>query len=144
MQTGHEKELLQTEGNTVLGFAAGWALSPDGKDIAFAIREGANSPFVLKIISVETGDIKDTGIEGVFQIAWTAGGSRLVFTKNLKELWAVSVAQGEPKKVLAWNDMLLFPSIHPDGQRIAFFSGGYVSEMWVMENFLPQAIAMGK
>jgi len=144
MQTDRENELLQTEGSTVLAFAGGWALSQDGTNIAFAIREGANNPFVLKIISVETGDIKDTKIEGVLQTAWTADGRYLVFTRNLKELWAVSVEQGEPEKLLEWNEMLLFPSIHPDGQRIAFFSGGYVSEMWVMENFLPEAIAIGK
>jgi len=140
MQTGRKKELLQTEGSTVLAFAAGWALSPDGKNIAFSIREGVNSPYALKIISVQTGSIKDTGIDGVWQIAWTEDGRHLVFTRNLKELWAVSVEQGEPKKLLEWNEMLLGPSIHPDGQRIAFFSGGYVSEMWVMENFLPQGI----
>jgi Tol biopolymer transport system component len=142
MLTGREKELLKTEGSTVLAFAAGWALSPDGKNIAFAIREGADSPYVLKIISVETGDIKGTGIDGVWQIAWTDDGRHLVFTKNLKELWTVPIEQGEPKKLLGWNEMLLFPSIHPDGQRIAFFSGGYVSEMWTMENFLPEQ--MGK
>jgi beta-lactamase regulating signal transducer with metallopeptidase domain/Tol biopolymer transport system component len=146
MQTGHEKELLQTEGRTVLAFAAGWALSPDGKKIAFSIREGTDSPYVLKIISVDTGDIKDTGINDVWQITWTDDGNHFVFTKtkNLKELWTVPIEQGEPKKLLEWNEMLLFPSIHPDGQRIAFFSGGYVSEMWVMENFLPKDMAMGK
>jgi len=140
MQTGREKELLQTEGSTVLAFAAGWALSPDGKNIAFAIREGMDSPFVLKIISVKTGSIKDTGIDGAWQIAWTEDGRHLVFTRNLKELWTVSIEQGEPEKLLEWNEMLLCPSIHPDGQRIAFHSGGYVSEMWVMENFLPEEI----
>jgi Tol biopolymer transport system component/beta-lactamase regulating signal transducer with metallopeptidase domain len=146
MQTGHEKELLQTEGRTVLAFAAGWALSPDGKKIAFSIREGTDSPYVLKIISVETGNIKDTGINDVWQIIWTDDGNHFVFTKtnNLKELWTVPIEQGEPKKLLECNEMLLFPSIHPDGQRIAFFSGGYVSEMWVMKKFLPEAIAMGK
>jgi beta-lactamase regulating signal transducer with metallopeptidase domain/Tol biopolymer transport system component len=143
MQTGDEKELLQTEGSTVLAFAAGWALSTDGKKIAFSIREGTDSPYVLKIISVETGNIKDTGINDVWQITWADDGDHFVFTKtkNLKELWTVPIEQGEPEKIMEWNEMLLCPTIHPDGHRIAFFSGGYVSEMWVMKNFLPSAVA---
>jgi hypothetical protein len=27
--------------------------------------------------------------------------------------------------------------MHPDGSRIAFSSGRYEAEIWVMENFLP-------
>ena len=43
-----------------------------------------------------------------------------------------------PRKEMIWA-----PRMHPDGQRLAFHSGGYVSEMWVMENFLPEAVAVG-
>ncbi|MHC4325573.1 MAG: TolB family protein, partial [Planctomycetota bacterium] len=62
--------------------------------------------------------------------------------KNGKELWMVSAEGGEPRKLWEWNEMLWGPRIHPDGQRLAFFSGGYMSEMWVMENFLPTTVAV--
>jgi len=29
-------------------------------------------------------------------------------------------------------------SLHPDGRQIAFRSGHYGDEIWVMENFLPE------
>jgi hypothetical protein len=34
-------------------------------------------------------------------------------------------------------DGLQFLRVHPDGQRIAFDAGGYSSEVWLLENFLP-------
>jgi tricorn protease-like protein len=61
-----------------------------------------------------------------------------LFTRNLNELWCISAEEGEPQKLFEWKEMIMAPRIHPDGQRIAFHSGGYVSEMWVMENFLSE------
>jgi len=56
----------------------------------------------------------------------------------------VSARGGEAQKLWEWEQrqILRSPRIHPDGQRVAFFSGGYVSEMWGMENFLPKIVAI--
>ena len=143
METGNEKELLQTPADGALALApgSGWALSPDGKHVALSIREDAGKPFVLKIMSVESGECRTSDGEGIFQMAWTHDGRNLLVTKNVKELWRVSAEGGEPQKLLDWNEMIMGPRIHPDGRRVAFFSGGRVSELWVMKNFLPAAVA---
>jgi Tol biopolymer transport system component len=139
LETGNEKELLQTpaEGALALAPGSGWALSPDGKHVALSIREDAGKPFVLKIMSVESRECRTLDGEWFFQMAWTPDGRDLLVTKNVKELWRVSVEGCKHQKLLEWKEMIMGPRIHPDGQRLAFFSGGYVSEMWVMENFLP-------
>jgi len=141
LETGSEQELLQTDGGTALAFAGGWALSPDGKHVAYSIREDVNSPFVLKIVSVENGEARTIVRDEVWQAVWTNDGRHLLFTKNRNELWRVSASGSESRKLLEWKEMIMAPRIHPDGQRLAFFSGGYVSEMWVMENFLPASVA---
>jgi beta-lactamase regulating signal transducer with metallopeptidase domain/Tol biopolymer transport system component len=137
LETGSEKELLRTEGTTVLSpFIRGWALSEDGKHIAFSIRE--NNPFVLKIMSIADGQARTIIGDGmVTDVAWINDDRDLLFVKNLSQLCRVSVEGGVPQKLWEWKKMIVGPRLHPDGQRLAFHSGGYVSEMWVMENFLP-------
>jgi len=52
--------------------------------------------------------------------------------------WRVSADGGQPQKVRM--DGLAFPSVHPDGRHIAFTAGkSEGSEVWVMQNFLPDA-----
>ena len=70
-------------------------------------------------------------------------GQNLLFAKRKEKqqkcgLWKVSVDGGEPQNLGLMMERLAVLRIHPDGQRIAFHSGGYVSEMWVLENFLPE------
>ncbi|MCK4246870.1 PD40 domain-containing protein, partial [Candidatus Bipolaricaulota bacterium] len=133
METGREKELLRTEstGAAALLF---WALSPDGKHVALSIREDeVNRAFVLKIISVASGEARTVVGDSVGELAWVNDGRDLLFAKGFKELWRVSAEGGEPRKLWEWKQMLWGLRIHPDGQRIAFFSGGNMSEMWVME-----------
>jgi Tol biopolymer transport system component len=137
IETGSEKEIFQLEGSSL----AFWSLSPDGKEVAYSIREGeAGTPFVLKIMSVETGESRTLVEDMGFFPAWSIDGRDVFFTR-LNELWRVSASGSEPRKLLEWKEMIMIPCIHPDGQHIAFHSGGYVSEMWVMENFLPRAFA---
>jgi Tol biopolymer transport system component len=82
------------------------------------------------------------------RLAWTPDGRYILFGKGKcstdqplyadepLELWRVPAEGGEPQKLLAM-DGLRHISIHPDGQRIVFTGGKAVSEVWVMENFLP-------
>ena len=143
LETGREKELLRTEGAAMLSpFIRSWALSEDGKHIAYSIREEANSPFVLKIMSIADRQIRTiVGNDIVMEVAWINDDRDLLFVKNLSELCRVSVEGGVPQKLWKWKEMIVGPRLHPDGQRLAFHSGGYASEMWVMENFLPTTVA---
>jgi len=149
METGHEKELLHTgamEAITLSPFGAGWALSPDGNHMALSVREGetdkALKPLVLKIMSVASEEARIVAEPSICDLTWTSDGRDLLYVKNGMELWRVSAEGGEPRKLWEWKEMLWGPRIHPDGQRLAFFSGGNVSEMWVMENFLPETVAV--
>jgi len=140
IETGSEKE-LQFAGTSF----AFWSLSPDGKEVAYSIREGgAGSTFVLKIVSIETGESRTLVEDAGFFPVWSSDGRDVLFTRNVNELWRVSAEGGEPHKLFEWKEMIMAPRIHPDGQRIAFHSGGYVSEMWVMENFLPTTVAAAR
>jgi Tol biopolymer transport system component len=149
METGREKELLRSEsmGAAALLF---WALSPDGKHVALSVvalsvgEDGMNRAFVLKIISVASGEARTVVGDSVGELAWINDGRDLLFAKGFKELWRVSAEGGEPRKLWEWKQMLWGLRIHPDGQRIAFFSGGNMSEMWVMENFLPTGVSQAK
>jgi hypothetical protein len=54
---------------------------------------------------------------------------------------------GEPEKTGIAMIQLRHFSVHPDGRRIAFSSRGVETkspEVWVMENFLPEAKAKKK
>jgi Tol biopolymer transport system component/beta-lactamase regulating signal transducer with metallopeptidase domain len=139
IETGDEKEILDIGDVMSANSLAFWSLSPDGKEVAYSIREGeAGKPFVLKIMSMETGESRTLMAEMVLFLLWSPDGRDVLFTRNLNELWCISAEEGEPQKLFEWKEMIMAPRIHPDGQRIAFHSGGYVSEMWVMENFLSE------
>jgi Tol biopolymer transport system component/beta-lactamase regulating signal transducer with metallopeptidase domain len=148
LETSHEKDLLQSrsiEATALSPFSGGWALSPDGKHMALSVREGETDkplkPLVLKIMSVESGKVRKVAGSSVSELTWTNDGSDLLFVKNGNELWRISAEGGEPRKLWEWKQKIWSPRIHPDGKRIAFFSGGNVSEMWLIENFLPESTA---
>jgi Tol biopolymer transport system component/beta-lactamase regulating signal transducer with metallopeptidase domain len=139
IETGTEKEILNIGDVMSANSLAFWSLSPDGREVAYSIREGeAGKPFVLKIMSMETGESRTLMAEMILFLLWSPDGRDVLFTRKLNELWRISAEGGKPQKLFEWKEMIMAPCIHPDGQRIAFFSGGYVSEMWVMENFLPE------
>jgi Tol biopolymer transport system component len=85
-------------------------------------------------------------------VVWSANGQSLVFPRQKEpsaanlawRLWRVPVAGGAARDLgleMSGFDSL---SAHPDGQQIAFSSAGPEArsgEVWVMENFLPDARA---
>ncbi len=79
-------------------------------------------------------------------ITWTADGKYILFTmKELKkddgkwELCRISADGGELEKLGLEMSNFFNLSVHPDGRHIAFSSSGQSgSEVWVMENFLPE------
>jgi Tol biopolymer transport system component len=82
--------------------------------------------------------------ESLSGVAWTRDGSRLLFSragKGKPELWRIPSQGGEPTNLgLAANENARI-SFHPDGRRIAFTAGETNTEVWVMENFLPDSRA---
>jgi len=54
------------------------------------------------------------------------------------ELWRISLEGGKPEKVGLAMKRLRELRVHPDGRQIVFAAGGRKTEVWVMENFLPE------
>ena len=79
-------------------------------------------------------------------VAWTPDGRDLIFGKSRPfdvppdfktELWKIPASGGQPQKIELAADSVWDVHIRPDGKRIAYNSGTWGQEIWVMENFLP-------
>lgn len=148
LETHRERELYRTS-----TYIYRLALSPDGRRLAFFEAPRAVRPTVVKIIPALGGEPSElyTLKEGKrfswgVGLSWTPDGNHVVVgapdaTNEPDVLWMIPAKGGEPSK-LELGIKVSHMSLHPDGRRIAFTrpepSGG--SEVWVMENFLPQDI----
>jgi len=70
-------------------------------------------------------------------VRWTPDGEHLLFCKRKKELWKINVQTGEQQQIGQTVENLVGAAIHPDGRQIALTVEQKGSELWVMENFLP-------
>lgn len=129
------------------------AVSPDGRWVA--IRYRAEGKAVLRIVPTMGGETRDLfrGGEGdqVMGIAWTPDSRHVIFSAgNFLEkpgLWRVPLEGGEARPMgleMSWLATYGI-DVHPHGRRIAFHATDgpdrYSSEIWVMENFLPEMAA---
>jgi serine/threonine protein kinase/Tol biopolymer transport system component len=133
--TGQETELYQTR-----GMVRGLDVSPDGKWLAF--YRGQNSLIVVssgggeprKVIQLDEEELADS----YAFVRWTPDGEHLLFCKRKKELWKVHVETGEQQQIGPAIENLIGAAMHPDGRQITFTVEQKGSELWVMENFLPE------
>jgi Tol biopolymer transport system component len=126
------------------------ALSPDGQMLAYTTYGQETQTSTLKTIPAAGGETRDLHIlkapQGFRSIAWTADGQGILFSKLLSdkmeeqkcELWRIPVEGGAAQNLGLSMDQLSITSINPDGKHIAYMSGRYRGEVWVMENFLPE------
>jgi Tol biopolymer transport system component len=122
LETGREKELLRGAPFPLVGYV--WALSPDGKWLAFISRlGGVETPRTLNIVSTTGGEPKELlrkeAAERPRALAWTPNSQHLLFLVR-NELWRIPVEGGEARKLWQWEKGLQGMKVHPDGQRIAF------------------------
>jgi Tol biopolymer transport system component len=144
--TGQEKELYSVADPSY--YCAGVALSRDGQQLAFAVREAASQSKILRILPASGGEARDLlhEVQMPFpgSIAWAPDGRSLLFAKQPNprdqktELWMISVEGGDPRKLDLTAKNMRDLRAHPDGRHIAFTSMGDKSEIWAMENFLPR------
>jgi Tol biopolymer transport system component len=136
LATGQEKVLLGAWNNSM-------ALSPDGRQLAVATDKE------LKLIPAAGGEPRDlltvAAPESLGSVAWTPDGRQLLFLRGSKQssdLWRVPAEGGQPQKIGPLPKGALGLRVHPDGQRLAFTAGEPgQSEVWVLENFLPELSA---
>jgi Tol biopolymer transport system component len=148
LETGKEEELFRNppHDNNIL------ALSPDGQRLALLLREEENLR-VLKVMSIKGGEPVELHRFGfkrrnIIDIDWSPDGRYIYFSKQKPDseggewvLWRVPAKGGEAENLGLTMPLLGHLSVHPDGERITFASrSGHtmLSEIWVMENFLPK------
>lgn len=137
LETGRER-LLFTAGVDLRP-----ALSPDGRYLAFAV--GENDTHRLLLMPAAGGEPRELlryQSEGsaLANVAWSSDGKYVFYpvdTGHTHQLWRVSLEGGPPQRLDLEMPQLRNLRVHPDGQRIAFDSGSFGAELWVMENFLP-------
>jgi len=144
IKTGTEKEIYRMTDLVRFRLAG----SPDGKWLAFInyAKQGA-----LRIIPVAGGELRDLykceqNKEQLMMLRWSADGKYIFFViREIKQkklrLWRIPIEGGEPLEIELETNLIDL-SVHPDGQHIAF--GAWKrqpAEVWVMENFLPAAVA---
>lgn len=150
LTTGEEKQLYA--GDPESG-SLSISLSPDGRWLAFINMDKKK---VLRVMPASGGEPKELlrfeEERSYFGfIEWTADGKYILFPRvhPAKEkpqfaLWRIAVDGGEPQElnlVMANFENL---SVHPDGERLSLSSPGFTMKspaVWVMENFLPPALA---
>jgi Tol biopolymer transport system component len=130
-------------------YCAGVALSRDGRQLAFAVREAESKATVLRVLPVAGGEARDLlrGIEMPLpgSVAWMPDGLSLLFTgkpnahSSRTDLWRIPVRGGEPQRLDFTADNVTDLRIHPDGRHIAYTAGKDRQEVWALENFLPKA-----
>jgi Tol biopolymer transport system component len=153
LATGQEKELYSVA-ELSYHFCAGVALSRDGQQLAFAVREAQSGSKILKVLPAGGGEARDLlrGAQLPFpgSVAWAPDSQSVLFVKqpspgdSRTELWRIPVQGGEPRRLDLTAENMRELRIHPDGRRIAFTAGADKQEVWVMENFLPPAAGSPK
>ncbi|MDA2929243.1 tetratricopeptide repeat protein [Acidobacteria bacterium AH-259-O06] len=167
LETGQEQLLYSVAAPERIGNArGGWLVSPNGRHLAFThYLEKAGSVdldnlvalVALKVISTAGGEAREllrvhkNINETVPLHGWTRDGRYLLFgrqspldgPRNSREtselLWRASLEDGQAEKLGPAPSVDREPlRLHPDGRQVAFASRQRVSEVWVMENFLPE------
>ncbi|MCH7604315.1 MAG: PD40 domain-containing protein [Planctomycetes bacterium] len=134
--TGDEDEIYQSK-----LFIDGLDLSPDGNWIA--ILQGGDSIVVMSADGGEPREVVHLDEAELTQfcrrfVTWTPDGKHLLFSKRSREIWRVNVETGQQQQIGSEIPGLFRATMHPDGKRIAFTTFEQSSELWVMENFLPE------
>jgi Tol biopolymer transport system component len=137
LETGVEKEIYRDpKPNGPFWLAS----SPDGQQLA------ANLDGKIRILSRDGAESRDlTEAYSGTVLAWMPDGKNILYAKDAEgsqgvvELWRVPTAGGEPQKAGLSMSQLTILRVSPDGKNVAFTASEQPekSEVWVMENFLP-------
>jgi dipeptidyl aminopeptidase/acylaminoacyl peptidase len=121
-------------------------ISPDGKNLAFVEGPDKHSKLPHILLLPTDGSqprvLAEGMINGYWLLQWTPDGESLLFFINgTKELWRASFPTGELSFVSRLPTEPNAGRISPDGRHFSYTLAGYVSEVWALENFLPEVSA---
>lgn len=146
-----EKQLYRVDRPITL---MGLALSSDGKNLAFLEGDESSGESKLQVLSVAggrpremlrvragSGDFPETG-----GIHWTPDGRYVLVARytgagvERTALWRVPTGAGSPTPLDLGLARIAFPSVNPDGRRIAFTARTLAEwEIWSMGNLMVAA-----
>jgi DNA-binding winged helix-turn-helix (wHTH) protein/Tol biopolymer transport system component len=138
--TGKSEELPQIKIQDEPAYAYNWSLSPDGKILATAKREGVLKDPRITFYSLEDGSKRTVTAQawaGVSSIDFAADGRSLwtpVYTNSGK--WALLNIdlQGRTRTLLEDTDMMIGWAIPaPDGKHLALWKARGTSNVWMLE-----------
>ncbi|MHC4498396.1 MAG: TolB family protein [Planctomycetota bacterium] len=120
--------------------------APDGRSVAYV---AGRRILATTIDGQETREIfhlknKELGIN-IFD--WSSSAHHIVFTPGDSEIWCVATDGGEPFQIADLSNLgdetrAWLPKWSPTGDSIAFGVHREEYQYWVMENFLPQSVAV--
>ena len=138
------KRDLETGSEQPVHRGGDFALSPDNRWLVVNQDATQTTSSVLRLVPLGGGVARDLmdGGSGSFNLgcSWAPDSRRGLCVKSLEdrptELWRFSI-DGSPPLHLLVMDGMTEVRVNPDGRRIAFSVGKGLSELWVMESFLP-------
>jgi serine/threonine protein kinase/Tol biopolymer transport system component len=142
------KRDLQSGAEAAVHRGGDFALSPDNRWLIAAEERPQNASSVLTLVPLSGGvgrDLMDGG-PGAFNLgcSWAPDSRCGLCIKAQQgrptELWRFSIDGSAPQRLLVMAGMAEV-RVNADGRRIAFSVHKGVSELWVMENFLPVPVS---
>jgi Tol biopolymer transport system component len=150
LATGRDTELAALAGP--LG-SPKIALSPDGTAVAFTAKDEKSAKPVITLRIVDAGGgrpprelYRGADGESLAWPVWAPDGRSLFFRSSTgvdtprgpsyrQQYWRVAIDGGRPEKVNLPPPAI---RISPDGRQVAYSTGDQKSELWALENLLPQ------
>lgn len=127
------------------------SLSPDGQTLAFGYSPVVGSnPHSLVLLPVTGEEPREIPIEGTRGLAWMPDGKGLLFSRFVGigpvwEFWHLDLSREVPEPIgLTVEGTVIRLDVHPNGQQLTYTATKGGTELWVMENFLPEASAGGE
>lgn len=142
-EKGLGAEIKKAEIRSINAYDFNWSLSPDGKMLATARRQGIQERPAIRIVPLNDGEEKTIpvpGWAGIGSIDWAADSKSIWATAynsggNGKALLNVSL-NGKGRPLLTEKEMTLGWAIpSPDGKHLAIWKAHGDSNVWMLENF---------
>lgn len=143
LRSGAVREVVRSTGNVPPP-----ALSHEGTHIAWARVNPASKATELFVVPVAGGEPKVVHTEPapnfVRFISWLPRGKELLIVRSRdgsmgQKVVLIAIDGARPREVAAPDTVNGPLAVHPDGRRVAYPAGARLDEVWVLENFLPQA-----